>query len=446
MRVFKRKIWERLAEWKRDFSRDYALLIEGARRVGKTTAVREFAAANYRSYILIDFSKDRESMKLFRDCMNDLDGLFLRLQSAYGTELYVRDSLIIMDEVQFCPQARQAIKHLVADGRYDYIETGSLISVKRNVRQILIPSEEMAVEMFPMDFEEYLWAKGDTVTAGLIRECFRKKQSLGQAAHRKIMGEYAEYMLVGGMPQAVDALLEYNSFSRVEKVKRGILDLYVKDAAKTEESGSLLASMTLQNVPSMLSKHEKRFMPSAVRRGSRIRDFRTSIAWLAGSKTVNICYRSTDPSPALGLNLDEDVFKLYMADTGLLFTAAFRANIGDADEICSAMLKGKLSINEGMFFENQAAQELKASGHDLVYGRFYAEGTSRVQEIDFILASAGRLIPIEVKSSVSGKHVSLDRFMEKYRKWVKEAYVIHTKDLRVDGNVVYIPIYMTMCL
>ncbi|MCL2712206.1 MAG: AAA family ATPase [Methanomassiliicoccaceae archaeon] len=446
MIIFKRKIYNKLSEWKEKFDGKYAIMIEGARRVGKTTIVKQFVKDRYRSSITIDFSKaDEQTKDLFRDHVKNLDMFFLHLQRIYDTVLYDRESAVVFDEVQLFPLARQMIKHLVEDGRYDYIETGSLISIKQNVQDILIPSEEMSVSMHPMDFEEFLWAQDDEVTVPMLEKAFRDRTPLGPA-HKHYMNKYNIYMLVGGMPQSVEAYLEKKNFKTVESVKRSILKLYSDDTSKIRSDRGSKSKRILSMIPSFLSKHEKTFTPSQLRRGSKTREYFDSVIWLGESKMVNLCYRNSDPSPALDLSLDEHTFKIYMLDTGLLVTASFASNTGRPDDIYADILNNKMGVNRGMFFENMIAQELVSSGHKLIFSRFESKDSVRTQEVDFIIANGGKVVPVESKSSVSGRHASLDRFMKKYSKHTDLGYVVHTKDLRADGNIVYIPIYLAMFL
>ncbi|MCL2607462.1 MAG: AAA family ATPase [Methanomassiliicoccaceae archaeon] len=447
MIIFRRKIYDKISEWKEHYGGKYALLIEGARRVGKTTAVKQFVENEYRSSIIIDFSKaDKEIKDLFRHHAEDLDRFFLYLQQMYKTVLYERESAVVFDEVQLFPLARQMIKHLVADGRYDYIETGSLLSIKQNVCDILIPSEEMSISMHPMDFEEFLWAQKDEVTVPLLRKAFEDRVPLGPGMHKRIMDTYSIHMLVGGMPQSVEAYLEKKNFEAVETVKRMILKLYADDTSKIKIDRGSKSKRILFMIPSFLSKHKKTFSPSQLRKGSKTREYFDSITWLNESKIVNMCYRNSDPSPALNLNLDEHTFKIYMADTGLLITASFNSNVGDRDEIYRDILNNRMKINRGMFFENMIAQELVSTGHRLVFSKFSAEDSANMQEVDFIIADGRKMIPIEAKSGVSNRHASLDRFMDRFSSAMDIGYVVHSKNLRADGNLVYIPIYMTMFL
>ena len=438
MDIFRRKAYDRMLEWKADNGK-YALIIEGARRTGKTTIATEFAKNEYRSHIVINFSVPHEEIEnLFKDYGKGADRFFLRLQEITNVHLHPRESVIVFDEVQKFPLARQLIKQLVEDGRYDYIETGSLISIKKNVEDIVIPSEEMPMELHPMDFEEFLWAMGNETTVPLIRECFAKREPLGFDAHRRIMDLYTTYMIVGGMPQAVASFLEDNNFESVEKSKRTILNLYRNDAVKIN------ARRILTMIPAFLSRHEKTFSPGMVRKGSATRDYLDAVEWLGESKMVNICIRSSDPGPAVDLTLDENSFKMYMLDTGLMITQAFITNVADRRKLYDDLLRGRLNVNLGMVFENMVAQELTMTGHSLVFAKFEHDDSNYLQEVDFVIPEGGKVIPIECKSGVSTRHVSLDRFLNKYGKSVKHAYVVHGKDLRVDGDITYIPIYMTM--
>ena len=443
MAVFERKIWKDMVYWKDNLSTDHSLLIEGARRVGKTTIVKKFAEDFYKSSIIVDFSKPRDGiLELFEKGAGDLDRFFLHLQRIMKTELVTGESVIVLDEIQLCPPARQMIKHLVADGRYRYIETGSQISLRQNVRNILVPSEEHRIRMYPMDFEEFLWANGDRITMDVVRDAYLKSTPMGRYAHDAAMEMFRLYMLVGGMPKVVTTFLEKNSFEMVEQEKRGILELYREDLGKIKNDHTGKCKRIFNSIPGLLTRHDKSFKANAVRRYSRTEDYLDAINSLDESRTVNVCRKCDDPDPAMDMYEDEMGFKLYMADTGLLFTAAFESNIGDRDEIYSLILKDKLSVNQGMFFENVVAQELRSSGRELLYSRFKTKDTVNTQEVDFIMASGSRIIPLEVKSSASNRHVSLDRFIEKYSKRVKQAYVIHTKDLRVDGMITYVPAYM----
>ncbi len=435
--LFNRKIYSELQAFKDGYGGKRALMIEGARRVGKTTVIKEFVKNEYRSYILIDFSyPSKNILRLFED-FNGLDDFFLELQRLTGTVLHDRNSAIVFDEVQLYPPARQLIKHLVADGRYDYYETGSLISIRRNVRDILIPSEERSIEMHPMDFEEFLWALGDEMTMPFIRRHFEERKALG-GSHDSVMRTFRKYMLVGGMPQAVSAFIEENSYRAVEEAKRDIISLYENDAEKIgRNAGSILRS-----IPSELSRHDKSFKPSDFRKNSSTRDYINAVHELAESKMVLKCTCCTDPSVAQDLFLDENTFKLYLNDTGLLFTMAFSRNKGLEERTYSEILANRLGINQGMFFENIVAQSLVAAGYGLAYCKFKSNESERLQEIDFLLSEDGGLKAIEAKSGYSHKHTSLDRFIRKYGERIRESFVVHGGDLETDGDVTYIPVYM----
>lgn len=446
MAAFRRKIYTKMLDWKDRYSNKYALLIEGARRVGKTTIVEEFAKKEYESYLLIDFTTATDETKQwFKDYSDDLDTLFRQLQFRYSTALKKGKSVVIFDEVQAFPPARQLIKHLVKDGRYSYIETGSLISLKQNVEGILIPSEEMRIQMHPLDFEEFLWAQGDVTTVDLLRESFMSLTPLGNSVHKHLMRKYTTYMLVGGMPQAVEAFVESNNFDEVETVKRTIIDLYRDDTVKFKSDKGSKARRILDRIPALLSKHDKRFSPSQLKKGSRTREYFDSVVWLGESKMVNVCHDVSDPGPAMGLSINDHSFKLYMLDTGLLISASFLSNVDTYSELYDMMLRGKLNVNKGMLLENMVAQELAAKNYELLFCRFLVEETNNPQEVDFLLVKDGKVLPVEVKSGASStSHISLDRFLTKYKAVADHAYVIHTKDLRVDGNITYLPAYMTM--
>lgn len=443
---FKRKAYDLLKEWKASDDGRTALLIEGARRVGKTTLALGFAKNEYRSHILIDFSRaSADILGLFEDFSNDLDEFFMRLQLITETSLHERDSVIVFDEVQFCPKARQMIKVLVEDRRYDYIETGSLIQLQQNVRGILIPSEEHSIVMHPMDFEEWLWANGDDVSSGMLKRLFDEKKPLGFHAHEAMMGRFRTYLMVGGMPQAVDRFIETNDIMSVERVKRDIIGLYMKDMMKLPGKSAEKAQALIKGIPSLLSSRKKTFNPGIVMKGARSRSFSGAMDWLIRADIVNPCHLCRDPDVALSLTLDADRTKLYMADTGLLISLAFGNDPARLKDAYEALVSGKLSINQGMVFENSVAQQLAAKGIDLVFHEFRVDD-SQLYEIDFLLPGSKGVIPIEVKSSVSTRHRSLDLFLERNGRRTEEAYVIHGKDLRVDGRVTYIPIYMTMLL
>lgn len=442
--MFKRKIYKKMLEWKNTSNGKTALLIEGARRVGKSTIVKEFAKNEYKTHIIIDFAfAPNHIQELFEDISN-LDYLFLQLQLQYGVDLHKRESLIIFDEVQFNPLARQAIKMLVKDGRYDYIETGSLISIKKNVDKILIPSEERKIEMFPMDFEEFLWAIGDNVTTNLLNNVFNNRISLGEKQNRNILLKFRTYMLVGGMPQAIQSYIETNNFKMVDQVKRDIIALYEEDFYKIDPSGKI--SKIFDAIPAELSKNSSRYQISSILKNSRASDLMNEIFELIASKTVLIAYNCTDPNVGLSSNIDLDKFKLYLADTGLMVTLMFKDKDFTDNIIYKQLLSHKLSKNLGMLYENIVAQTLIFNLHKLFYNTYYDKISKKNYEVDFLLNSFNKICPIEVKSSNYRKHKSLDEFSKKYSDRIKSKYVIHSKDLKVENDIIYLPFYLVQFL
>ena len=442
--TFKRKIYDKFLEWKKNSDGKTALLVEGARRIGKSTIVEEFAKNEYESYILIDFTKaSKEILNLFDD-ISDLNYIFLRLQLIYHKELHQRKSLIIFDEVQFCPKARQAIKHLVADHRYDYMETGSLISIRKNVKDILIPSEERQVQMYPMDFEEFKWALGDTVTIKLLRESFEKYQPLGDDLNRTMMRDFRLYMLVGGMPKAVSTYIETNNMRLVDEEKRDILRLYESDFMKIDSTGK--AAMLFKSIPSQLEKNASRYQVSSVLENQRNSTVLELISEMESSKTVLVSYKSDDPNAGLTRTKDLENFKLFVCDTGLFTTMLFMDKDFTENIIYEKLLSDKLSVNLGYLYENVVAQILKANGNSLFYYTFLDEKSRHNFEIDFLLARNNKVCPIEIKSSGYKTHASLDAFSEKYSSRILNKYLVYTKDLGKDKDVFSIPVYMTMFL
>ena len=442
--TFKRKIYDKFLEWKKNSDGKTALLVEGARRIGKSTIVEEFAKNEYESYILIDFTKvSKEVLNLFDD-ISDLNYIFLRLQLIYHKELHQRKSLIIFDEVQFCPKARQAIKHLVADHRYDYMETGSLISIRKNVKDILIPSEERQVQMYPMDFEEFKWALGDTVTIKLLRESFEKYQPLGDDLNRRMMRDFRLYMLVGGMPKAVSTYIETNNMRLVDEEKRDILRLYESDFMKIDSTGK--AAMLFKSIPSQLEKNASRYQVSSVLENQRNSTVLELISEMESSKTVLVSYKSDDPNAGLTRTKDLENFKLFVCDTGLFTTMLFMDKDFTENIIYEKLLSDKLSVNLGYLYENVVAQILKANGNSLFYYTFLDEKSRHNFEIDFLLARNNKVCPIEIKSSGYKTHASLDAFSEKYSSRILNKYLVYTKDLGKDKDVFSIPVYMTMFL
>ncbi len=442
--TFKRKIYDKFLEWKKNSDGKTALLVEGARRIGKSTIVEEFAKNEYESYILIDFTKaSKEVLNLFDD-ISDLNYIFLRLQLIYHKELHQRKSLIIFDEVQFCPKARQAIKHLVADHRYDYMETGSLISIRKNVKDILIPSEERQVQMYPMDFEEFKWALGDTVTIKLLRESFEKYQPLGDDLNRRMMRDFRLYMLVGGMPKAVSTYIETNNLRLVDEEKRDILRLYESDFMKIDSTGK--AAMLFKSIPSQLEKNASRYQVSSVLENQRNSTVLELISEMESSKTVLVSYKSDDPNAGLTRTKDLENFKLFVCDTGLFTTMLFMDKDFTENIIYEKLLSDKLSVNLGYLYENVVAQILKANGNSLFYYTFLDEKSRHNFEIDFLLARNNKVCPIEIKSSGYKTHASLDAFSEKYSSRILNKYLVYTKDLGKDKDVFSIPVYMMMFL
>lgn len=446
--MFKRKIYEELIKWKRISNGSTALLIDGARRVGKSYIAEEFAKNEYKSYILVDFGNvPNDVLHLFAQESSDLDLFFAKLSAFYGIKLFKRDSLIVFDEVQQFPRARQLIKYLVADGRYDYLETGSLIRLKKNVQDIIIPSEEEHIEMFPMDFEEFLWAMGDTVTVPLIKACFESKKPLGQALHRKIMNDFRQYVLVGGMPQSVAAYLNGKDFEASDMAKRRILKLYHDDVSKFAEGYEDKVFALFDGIPAQLSKKEKKYKLSSLGKKARFRSYEDSFVWLNESMIVNTCFNATDPNVGLALSADHSTRKCYMADTGLLVTQTFMDKAFKENGLYRAILFDKLSINEGMIMENVVAQMLRTNGHKLYfYSRTDATNRKNDMEIDFLITEGNKICPIEVKSNNYVSHSSLNKFRDKFSSKIGNSYILYSKDVIVKDGIIHLPIYMAMFL
>lgn len=449
----KRKIYEALLQWKKEENGQVAIMIDGARRVGKSYIVEEFAKNEYKSYIFIDFARVEEEVKnYFLDYKTDYDALFLHLSMHFRVQLYERKSAIIFDEVEFFPQAREAIKYLVKDGRYDYIETGSLVCINKNVQNILIPSEERRIKMYPMDFEEFLWAMGDEMMMPYIRECFAKKQPLGQSLHRRAMDYFRQYLIVGGMPQAVNKYVETKSFEKTDRVKRDILDLYRADIRKYAKGYESKVVRIFETLPGQLQKHEKKFRLSALKKGARLRQYESSFQWLEDAMVVNVCYAASEPSVGLKLKEDDSTLKCYMGDTGLLISLAFDENTIAHEELFRKLMLDKLEINKGMLVENIVAQMLKTAGHELYFFSSYSKDDSeKTMEIDFlirkpVISSRHNISPIEVKSGKNYTTTSLDKFYKKYNKQLSNAFIIHSGDVKEVDGVVYLPLYMTPLL
>lgn len=446
----RRKMYNRLLQWKKENEGKSALLLQGARRVGKSYIVEEFAKAEYRSYILIDFNLvDPQVRDMFLHDISDINTFFLKLTTFFNTKLYDRQSLIILDEVQLFPRARSAIKYLVADGRYDYIETGSLISIKENVKDILIPSEEDHINLYPMDFEEFLWAADNETMMDLIQNCFENKKPLGQALHRKAMDLFRQYLIVGGMPQAVEAYISSRDFDRVDQVKRRILNLYRDDIRKHAQGYEMKVEAIYDELPSQLKNQNRHFKLSSLKAGARFDEYKDALFWLSDAMIVNNCYNSTEPCIGLNLNRDRTLLKCYMGDTGLLVSHTFDENGIVSEEIYKKILLDKLEVNMGMILENMVAQMLAASGHKLYfYANSVRNDASSRMEIDFLIAKSKisnrhNISPIEVKSSKNYTLSSLRKFMEKYSQQLHVPYVLHTGDLKEENGITYLPLYMT---
>lgn len=439
-RYFKRKIYDRILDWKENRSDRYALLIKGARRVGKSTIVEQFGKNEFKSYVMIDFAHtSKEIIELFDD-MHDLDFFFLRLQQFTGVKLYEKESLIIFDEVQLCPKARQAIKYLVKDGRYKYIETGSLISIKKNTENILIPSEEHKINMYPMDFEEFLWAVNDEVTADTIRYLLNNKKTAGNAMHRSLMRTFRLYMLIGGMPQAIETYLETNNLQDVDNVKREIIDLYEEDFIKIDRTG--LAGDVYDSIPSSLSSNASRYVLSLARKDLRSKQVFELLPDMLSSYTVNIAYHANNPDVGMSLEKDINCYKLFISDTGLFITLVYRDKDFTENVIYNKLLSDKLDTNLGYIYENAVAQMLTVKGNNLFYYTFGSETSNHLYEIDFLLSSGNKICPMEVKSGNYRSHTSLDMFCDKCSKRIKEKYVVHTKDYKWENGISYLPVYM----
>lgn len=446
----KRKIYKELLDWKKNSAGSVALLIDGARRVGKSYITVAFAKAEYRSYLLIDFNNASDDvLDLFKNYLNDLDTLFMYLSGYYNVKLFERESLIIFDEVQMYPRARAAIKYLVADGRFDYIETGSIVSIKKNVKDIVIPSEERHIKMHPMDFEEFLWAMGNEALMPIIQKHFAESKPLGQAMHRKIMDLFRQYLIIGGMPQTISLYLSTRNFDQADQIKRDILSLYRSDMAKHAEGYERKVVSIFDEIPAQLSKHEKKFKLSSIKKEARFREYEDALFWLDDAMIINTCYNSTEPGIGLKLNMDRLTLKCYMADTGLLISHAFDEKGIVTEEVYKRLLFDKLEVNKGMLIENIVAQMLVASGHRL----YFYSSPNRIDrdsrmEIDFLIAKSKisnrhNISPIEVKSGKNYRLISIRKFRNKYHAQLHTPYVLHTGDFKVEDDIVYLPIYMT---
>ena len=442
--IFKRKIYDELLQWKQTDEGRTAVLIQGARRVGKSTIAEEFATNEYDTHILVDFAAcSSEIRDLFND-VSDLNRIFMRLQLEYGIELKERKSVIIFDEVQLAPKARQAIKYLVKDGRYDYIETGSLISIRKNVKDILIPSEEIKLHMYPMDYEEFKWALGDTATINLLQGCFHNRTSLGDATNRKLMRDFRLYMLIGGMPQAVASYLDTNNLEKVDSVKRSIITLYEDDFNKIDSTGN--ASKMFHQIPAQLTSNANRYLAWSATDGKRNSELAEIISEIKESMVVNMAYHANDPGAGMALHQAPDKYKMFAGDTGLFVTLAFWDKRFTDNTIYHKLLSDKLSADLGYVYENVIAQMLKAAGHELYYYTFPTGSGKHNYEVDFLIVEGDKVSPIEVKSSGYKAHASLDAFCRKFSARIKNKYLIYTKDMRKEEDMLYLPVYMTMFL
>ena len=442
--IFKRKIYDELLQWKRTDEGRTAVLIQGARRVGKSTVAEQFALHEYDTYILVDFAACAAEVRdLFND-VSDLNRIFVRLQLAYGVELKERRSAIIFDEVQLAPKARQAIKYLVKDGRYDYIETCSLISIRKNVKDILIPSEEVKLYMYPMDYEEFRWALGDMATIKLLHSCFGDGTSLGDATNRKLMRDFRLYMLVGGMPQAVASYIATNNLEKVDSVKRSIITLYEDDFNKIDPTGN--ASKMFHQIPAQLTGNANRYLAWSATEGVRHAELSEILSELKESMVVNMAYHANDPGAGMALHHNPNRYKMFVGDTGLFVTLAFWDKKFTDNVIYHKLLGDKLSTDLGYVYENLVAQMLKAAGHELYYYTFPTDSGKHNYEVDFLIAEGEKVSPIEVKSSGYKSHASLDAFCRKFSSRIRNKYLVYTKDLRREGGGLYLPVYMTMFL
>lgn len=440
---FKRKIYDTLKTWKAESCGKTAAMIDGARRVGKSFIVEEFAKNEYRSYLLIDFNRPRPgAIETLIEESNDLDYMFAKLAAIYDVTLHKRESVIIFDEVQLCPRARALIKYLVADGRYDYIETGSLISLKSNIADIVIPSEEEHFEMFPLDFEEFLWAIGNDTAYAAMRAACESLRPLGQALNRKFMNLFRQYLLVGGMPAAVQAYVTENSFAAADKIKRNILTLYRNDIAKYAKGYEVRVRQIFDEIPAQLSKKEKKYRLSSISKSARAREYEDAFVWLNEAMITNPCFNSTDPNVGLGLNMDVTTHKLYMEDTGLLVTHAFWNETFTGNLLYKAILADKIDVNEGMLTENVVAQIFRAKGKKLFFYSRYAEESAKRIEIDFLIRKDKKISPVEVKSSAFKRHSSLDKFIKKFSNRLATPYLLYSGDIQNRDGVQHLPLYM----
>lgn len=448
----RRKIYQNLLNWKEKNQGRSALLIEGARRIGKSYIVSQFAKNEYKSHIIIDFNDmDDDLLTIFEQYLSHRDEFFLRLSLYYGVKLYERNTCIVFDEIQLYPKARAAIKYLVADGRYDYIETGSLVSIRRNVKDIVIPSEEHAIDMYPMDFEEFLWAMGEDMLMDFIRTQYEKKEPMG-SLHRKALDYFRQYMIIGGMPQAVASYVEHRDFEEVDSIKRDILRLYRNDISKYAYEAETKVTSIFEDIPAQLQKHEKKFKLSSLASRAKMRDYEDAFFWLDDARVVNTCYNATEPSIGLRLNMERTTLKCYMGDTGLLISHAFDENALMEEQLYKKMILGKLEVNEGMLMENIVAQMLRANGHKLFFfSRSDRDNAENRMEIDFLIrkrnvTSRHNICPVEVKSSTRFTFSSLNKFCKKYAEQLTSPIILYTGDVTQKEGITCLPLYMTPLL
>ncbi len=446
--MLKRKAYDLLLDWKNKSNGKSAILIDGARRVGKSFLCQQFAKNEYKTSIIIDFGNvPKDIVKLFEEESYDLDMFFLKLSVFYGVQLYERESLIVFDEIQMLPKARQLIKYLVLDGRYDYIETGSLLFIQKNVKDIIIPSEEKHLELYPLDFEEFLWAIGDDTTFPILKEFFEKKIPVGSLLHRQILNKFRQYMLVGGMPQVVNEYVDTKNFSKVDDIKRDILTLYRNDISKFAGLYQKKVLAIFDEIAGQLSKKDKKYRLSSLFENARFREYEDAFLWLADAMIINNCFNSTDPNVGLALSSDFSTRKCYMSDTGLLVTQIFYDNKYENNNLYKDVLFDKININEGMLMENIVAQMLRTKGHKLYfYSRNDKKNRKNHMEIDFIISNNRKVIPIEVKSSSYRKHSSLDKFNNKFNKKISHSIILYQKDVMIKDEVLHLPIYMASFL
>ncbi|MCR4801511.1 MAG: AAA family ATPase [Lachnospiraceae bacterium] len=446
--MLKRKLYERLCSWKKESQGKTVVLLEGARQVGKSYMAKRFAESEYKTYLVVDFSNiASEVLMLFEDDLDDLDYLFHMLSIYYDVKLYPRETLIIFDEIQLYPKIRQNVKQLVADGRFDYLETGSWISLRRNVQNITIPKEERCITVYPLDFEEFLWAMGDESSYPVVERCYKRQKPVTSKMHHDMMKMFRQYMLVGGMPQAVIAYAATKDFEQTENEKRKILTLYRNDVGEYAKGWERKVLAVFDGIPRQLSKREKKYTLASLQKEARLREYRTAFQWLDDARMIEICFNNRDPEKGMGKNKDRVAMKCYMPDTGLLVSHAFNEEKMKEDKVLKNIMFNHLEVHEGMLLENAVAQLLRTKGHKLLfYYHSDNENAKNRMKIDFLIRQRRKLCPITVKAGHPARHISLDKFEIKYRDKLGKKYVICTKNLEVKENLVYLPVYMTSCL